>query len=310
MSEMNDAPHCGFCGSADAEKVKTTSRSQLLAQYRHLHGLSFPPQVLESNFAFTNITTNRCRRCGTISYDPSILGNAAFYDYLSSNISWYHSTKRWEYPIAADMLLKENPKLFLEVGCGAGHFLRLARSRGYEGHGSELERQHVDSLRAEGFCILTELERGLSQYDALFMFQVLEHLVDPYSFLKSLMPHVQPGGVVVLSTPVTPSCVSFSLPPFALPPHHQWLPSIQAFSCLADRLGLVCDTVMCDPPDAGQVTYAMRKSCGYLPYSPNLARYWARLGKWGLKLATAMRCDWAKVGHTGMAVLRKPLTSH
>jgi SAM-dependent methyltransferase len=307
---MSDTPHCAFCGHGDAEKLKITSRSQLLAQYRNLHGLSFPPQVLESNFSFSNITTFRCRKCETIFYDPSIIGDAAFYDHLSSNISWYHSTKRWEYPIAAELLRKENPKLFLEVGCGAGHFLRLARSHGYEGHGSELERRHVDSLRGEGFCILTELERGLSQYDAVFMFQVLEHLADPYVFLKLLIPHVKPGGMVVVSTPVTPSCVSLALPPFALPPHHQWLPSIRAFNCLSERLGLVCDAVMCDPPDAGQVTYAIRKSCGLLPYSPNLARYWARLGQWGLRLATVLRCEWARVGHTGMAVLRKPAAAH
>jgi SAM-dependent methyltransferase len=238
-----------------------------------------------------------------------VAGDAAYYDYLSRNLSWYYPTERWEYPIAADILVKENPKLFLEVGCGAGHFLRLARSRGYEGHGCELNPRFIETLREDGFHIVTELNHSISQYDAVLMFQVLEHLTDPYAVLKSLVAHIQPGGIIVLSTPITPSCVSFALPPFALPPHHQWMPTAQAFNCLAERLGLVCETILCDPPDYSQVVYAIRKWCAGLPYARNQDRYWNMAGRLTLKLATLMHCEWAKVGHTGMAVLRKPMTS-
>jgi SAM-dependent methyltransferase len=300
---------CGFCGSSRARAIKTTSRSKLLDQYRHMHGLTFPDQVLASSFAFSRITSKRCVRCGTIAYDPLIAGDSSYYEFLSGNLSWYHSTKRWEYPLAADMLARENPRLFLEVGCGAGHFLRLARSRGYEGHGSELNERHIEALRAEGFSIVSDLH-NLPTYDAVFMFQVLEHLPDPHAVLTSLLPRVRPGGILVLSTPVTPSCTAVALPPFALPPHHQWLPTLQGFELLADRLGVACERLLCDPPDYDQLIYAIRKWCGYLPYSRRFARYWSLVGRIALKGGTLMRCGWARVGHTGMAVFRKPATSH
>lgn len=166
--------------------------------------------------------------------------------------------------------------------------------------------QTIKALREDQFHIITELDGDMPQYDALFMFQVLEHLLDPYSFLKLISPHIQPGGVLIISTPVTPSCVAFTGNPFLFPPHHQWLPTVQAFNFLAERLGLTCETVLHDPPSPDQVSYTIRKWCGGLPYSPNNARYWAMIGRLALKLATIMRCDWAKIGISGMVVLRKP----
>lgn len=304
--EVSGVLQCSFCGSVNAEAVTTTSRAQLLADYRTMHGLSFPTQVLDSNFAFQAIATKRCRGCSTIFYDPMIAGDAAYYEYLSRNVSWYYSPKRWEYPIAADMLVKENPRLFLEVGCGAGHFLRLARDRGYEGHGCEMNPQHLETLRGEGFHIFTDPDHAVSQYDALFMFQVLEHLVDPYGYLKTLLPNVRPGGIIVLSTPVSPSCAGFAIPPFALPPHHQWMPSTRGFNLLAERLGLVCETIMCDPPDWSQISYGLRKRCGGSAGSKSIPLFWRIAGRATLRMATFMRREWARVGHTGMALLRKP----
>ena len=272
-----------------------------------MFGLSFPPAVLESNFAFSTLTINKCSVCGTISYSPMICGDAGYYDYLSRRFSWYYPTTRWEYPIVASLLEQENPELFLEVGCGAGHFLRLARSRGYEGHGCEMNPQSVETLRSEGFKIFSELDEHLPKYNALLMFQVLEHLVDPYSFLKSLIPHLQDGGIVVFSTPVTPSCVAWGSNPFLVPPHHQWLPTIVGFKMFAERLDLVCEAVICDPPNSFEVEYGLKKRFGRTRYlRRNFRRSWQIASRITLKLAAVMECDWAKVGHTGMAVFRKP----
>ena len=66
-------------------------------------------------------------------------------------------------------------KQFLEVGCGDGHFLSLARTRGYEGHASELNPNSLERLRTSGFEVLTDLGQGLRgrQYDALIMSKCL-----------------------------------------------------------------------------------------------------------------------------------------
>jgi len=271
-----------------------------------MFGVAFPPHILESNFSFEAIATLQCKRCQTIRYDPCPIGNAAYYEYLGSNLFWYYAKNRWEYPIVLETLENEQPKSFLEVGCGDGHFLRMAQKKGYEGHGYEINPHSLESLRADGFHILTDLDHGVPQYDIILMFQVLEHLSDPCSSLKALLPHLHPGGAVVLTTPITPSCAAMTANPFLLPPHHLWLPTVSAFEHLGERLGLVCERTLCEPPDYELVAYALKKWCGGVPYSEHTHKYWQTGGRRILKLATLMGFEWTKVGHTGLAVLRKP----
>jgi SAM-dependent methyltransferase len=299
---------CSFCGSSDLRGIKTTSRATLLGEYEKLHGLSFPRPILETNFAFEALITYKCEKCGTRSYHPNILGNSNFYDYLSRNLRWYYLENRWEFQIAAGILDEEQTRLFLEIGCGDGHFLSLARNRGHEGHGSEINPRSLEILNSKGFQVLTDQDVQRREYDAVVMFQLLEHLLDPFSFMKSIVPHVRNGGVIIVSTPVTPSCcASVSAPPLLLPPHHQWMPTTLGHRMLAERLGLICEKVVYDSPNPGQIVTGLRRKLGWL--TPLLDRYngfaWD-LGQLILRIGAAMRYDWATVGHTILVVLRKP----
>jgi SAM-dependent methyltransferase len=270
-----------------------------------MYGLSFPQPILESNFAFDTLITYKCNKCGTESYHPNIIGDSSFYDYLSSNLNWYYPKARWEFQIALEILDKEKPRLFVEVGCGNGHFLEQARNRGHEGYGNEINPHSVEVLRSQGFQVVTDLEENLHQYeyDALVMFQLLEHLLDPFSSLKSIIAHVRSQGVVITSTPVTPSCcASIASPSLLLPPHHQWLPTTLGHKILADRLGLVCERIVYDPPDPYQIEYGLRKRLGSVPY---MDRYIKRLAQLTLRIARVMHYDWAGVGHTILVILRK-----
>ena len=299
---------CHFCGSTQLRLVKSTSRARLLAEYKKTFGLSFPSPILESNFAFDSIRTFQCTECETVTFRPQIVGDGSYYDFLSRNLSWYYAESRWEYSIALETFdkQKQSVKRFLEVGCGDGHFLKLARDRGYDGHGSELNPQSIERLSASGFQVVTDLARDLAdrQYDALVMFQVLEHILDPHKFLASLLPHVRSRGIIILSTPVTPSCsASVACHTLLLPPHHQSLPTALGFQRLAERLGCVCENVLFDPPDLFQVQFGLRKKLGWLPY---FERYGGRLAGLTLRAARAMHCDWAVIGHTVLVVFRAP----
>ena len=300
---------CHFCGSADLRLVEKTSRERLLTDYKKGFGLSFPSSILESNFVFDSIRTFQCTECETVTFRPQIVGDGSYYDFLSRNLSWYYAESRWEYSIALETFdkQKQSVKRFLEVGCGDGHFLKLARDRGYDGHGSELNPQSIERLSASGFQVMTDLARDLAdrQYDALIMFQVLEHVLDPYTFLASLLPHVRSRGIIILSTPVTPSCAASVARPHTLllPPHHQSLPTALGFQRLAKRLGCVCENVLFDPPDLLQVQFGLRKRFGWVPF---VDRYAGRLASLTLRAARAMHRDWAGVGHTVLVVFRAP----
>ncbi len=297
---------CPFCGSSQLRKSGVTSKANLLREYKKTFGLTFPPSILASSFAFETLVTFECVECGTVTFRPQILGDGSYYDFLSKNLAWYYSESRWEYPIALEVLEKENATRFLEIGCGDGHFLRLARRRGHEGHGSELNPDSVERLRSSGFEVITNFERDLGngEYDSLVMFQVLEHLPDPYSVLKTMIPYIRSRGTIILTTPVTPSCcATIARPTLLMPPHHQSLPTALGFERLADRIGCVCEDIRFEPTDVSQIEFGLRKRFGFIPYFGRCSR---RLAGLTLRIARAMRCDWARVGHTVLAVFRVP----
>ena len=97
----------------------------------------------------------------------------------------------------------------LEIGCGTGATGSLAlkggRCRRYVG--VEL----MESAAAQARQILTEVHVGDVEtitlpwteptFDALFLSEVLEHLVDPWAVLERLAPLMKPGALVMASSP-------------------------------------------------------------------------------------------------------------
>ena len=86
ISEKQMNQECNFCGSAQLRLVKTTSRARLLGEYEKTFGLSFPSPILDSNFAFDSIRRFECMECGTVTFRPQILGDGAYYNFLSKNL--------------------------------------------------------------------------------------------------------------------------------------------------------------------------------------------------------------------------------
>jgi SAM-dependent methyltransferase len=104
------------------------------------------------------------------------------------------------------------PRL-LEVGCGFGYFLDVAFEEGFDVEGLEFNPHAVERLRRKyAFPILsgalerTDLEPGA--LDAVAMFDVIEHLRDPFGALDRIRKALAPRGVLVISTPDAESPVS------------------------------------------------------------------------------------------------------
>jgi SAM-dependent methyltransferase len=93
----------------------------------------------------------------------------------------------------------------LDVGCAAGFFLDEARQRGWDAEGVELAVHMAayarDSLglsvRAAPFGE-AQLEPGA--YDAITMWDYLEHSIDPGADLQRASELLRPGGVLAVST--------------------------------------------------------------------------------------------------------------
>jgi SAM-dependent methyltransferase len=94
---------------------------------------------------------------------------------------------------------------FLDVGCGPGGLLRVAQDRGWEAVGLEISDWAAAQGRKEGLNILdsplTEAGFPPASFDAVAMFDVLEHLPSPLSYLKEIHRILKDGGVLVVETP-------------------------------------------------------------------------------------------------------------
>lgn len=104
--------------------------------------------------------------------------------------------------------LPQNPKTFLEIGCGAGSFGELVKQHhDCEYWGMELDpgaaayaEQRLDKVFV-GTAEEVFAQAPDAYFDCFVANDVLEHLVDPYSLLRQVKKKLKPGGVVTASIP-------------------------------------------------------------------------------------------------------------
>ena len=185
---------CNLCGAAG----RTAEEVLLLAEQP----------------ATENRRLARCRRCGLVYVTPR---KARRYE----SIPWEFYEKRYlprfhRHPRGVESqherleaFLGGRPRAgqrLLEVGCGLGHFLAEAQKRGWEAAGLEPSPEAVKWAREN---LLVEIQPVYLEqaslpgrhYDAVAMFEVLEHVNDPVGHLRRIEAALAPGGVLCLSTP-------------------------------------------------------------------------------------------------------------
>jgi SAM-dependent methyltransferase len=96
----------------------------------------------------------------------------------------------------------------LDVGCASGLFLSKAADAGWVVTGLEpsevLYREAVERLGDRGTVLpltLEEAHLGDQKFDAITLFDVLEHVVDPMETMKRCRDLLKPGGCLFLNVP-------------------------------------------------------------------------------------------------------------
>jgi 2-polyprenyl-3-methyl-5-hydroxy-6-metoxy-1,4-benzoquinol methylase len=93
----------------------------------------------------------------------------------------------------------------LDYGCGAGEFLALCRLFGWDAHGIDLSVSRREQTSAFGFEVHPDIEGAAAHapFDAITMFQSLEHVADPGALVRALVRHLAPEGVLLIEVPDT-----------------------------------------------------------------------------------------------------------
>jgi 2-polyprenyl-3-methyl-5-hydroxy-6-metoxy-1,4-benzoquinol methylase len=101
---------------------------------------------------------------------------------------------------------KMPPGVLLDVGCGRGVHLEVARSLGWDVIGVDNSPIARNICAARGLAIyesLSEIEKqfGETAFDVITLWETIEHSSDPVALLKQLRCLLRNQGVLALSTP-------------------------------------------------------------------------------------------------------------
>ncbi len=172
-----------------------------------------------TRYVLQRFTVRECGSCGFLYRDPpaSEAAMEEMYDAPAYLESAYFREQR-SHPETSEgpevaiyregVALLEHaiggPAHLLDVGCGAGRFLALARERGWKAEGLEISRTHAREVGARlGLPIhhghVEQLDLG-RHFDAITMWDVLEHVRDPIEALSAARRHLVPGGALLVFT--------------------------------------------------------------------------------------------------------------
>lgn len=95
------------------------------------------------------------------------------------------------------------PRRLLDVGCGNGDGLGVAAEMGYEALGIDISQAAVEQCRRRGLRAETARigDDHLGEWDVVTLWDVIEHIPEPVSFLTEVRHRLRPGGLVYLKTP-------------------------------------------------------------------------------------------------------------
>lgn len=203
-----------------------------------------------------------CSSCGLQSWDPPIAGSAEWYEssahYLTSPfgswLGWNHQCALAE--------LQSTARTVLDIGCGDGRFVyaaarcgidaagidhsqRLVRLGNERHGGARLSQTSIEAFQASG-----------RTFDAVTLFEVIEHVARPLDLLATAAGIVRPGGRVIVSTPNRLG-YPFGRHPMDRPPHHltRWTPA--TLRTALERAGYTEVRLVLSPGKVGVRAYLM-----------------------------------------------------
>lgn len=190
--------HCELCGSTRAEQVYEVN--DWLLNRPNIKGILV-----------------RCLDCGLIYQNPrpTLMELDAHYPsryqpyQVNMDAQPYLIRKAYEYGysnrIYSVTRYKKGGKL-LDLGCAAGEFLeQFRREPDWEVEGVDVSEYAVESARKKGLKVfsgtLEQAGYSTASFDAVTMWDVLEHLHQPKTTIHEIRRILKPGGILALRVP-------------------------------------------------------------------------------------------------------------
>ncbi|MFH1783742.1 MAG: class I SAM-dependent methyltransferase [bacterium] len=152
----------------------------------------------------------KCKKCGLIYENPRDSEDELLKHFISDEIRIRHKKDVWY--TAKIKIFKKNLKriekylpnggMLLDVGCGYGTFLKMARDNGWKVQGVEISQSAYSHAKEElGLNIfkgtLKEAHFPDNCFDIVTLWDVLDLLTDPLGELSQINRILKPGGLVL-----------------------------------------------------------------------------------------------------------------
>lgn len=155
-------------------------------------------------------TIRRCMSCGTAFLMPGSTDGGPVYNarYFQS---WYEPFQGRRRRRLEELLSPLRPLLgdvrdVLDVGCGIGLFLQVARRRGWNAKGQDTSRYATEVSRGLGFPVwdrpLPRAGLAAASFDLVTLWDVIAHLDNPSGYLVECNRLLRPGGRLLIKTPL------------------------------------------------------------------------------------------------------------
>ncbi|MBI4370945.1 MAG: class I SAM-dependent methyltransferase [Elusimicrobia bacterium] len=172
----------------------------------------------------TDYALRRCAACGLVFAQPRVSVGAAWYAAAVPDETPLPPERDWRFRA----FLADAPAgtRVLDVGCGEGQFLRLARERGCPGVGFDWDERRTARARAAGLDACTRdweaflASRRDGEFGAACLFDVLEHAPEPAALIGGLRRLLEPGGLLAITVPNESRPLPLGREAYDYPPHH------------------------------------------------------------------------------------------
>ena len=228
---------CGCCGFK-MQKSSTSYHISDIFQKWINHGISFSNETLSEYANSENITLYICESCGFGIFIPTIVGTDNFYIDITRDA--YYLDDRWDFQVAINLLRALKLNSILDIGCGKGAFLALVSKSCPEAiaYGVDSNPSVKDAFPINAH-LFSELQNVPYKMDMITLFQVIEHVKNPFQLLDSCVDRLVEGGYLVISVPDHSGPIKFfSDSHTAIPPHHVSLWTPRSLDNLLDRMDL------------------------------------------------------------------------
>src|SRR5919202_2884028 len=196
---------CNLCG---ARNTRVLYPSTLGDELTHPKASHF--RCTSSTYGL-HPTIVRCQNCGLVYANPRLAAHTVEENYSAVDDPLYIEeregrvlTFRRNLQPFEKLIQAPRPWRLLDVGSHIGVLLQVAQERGFEAVGVEPSAWAAARAREAGLTVvnstLAKADLAPNSFDAVTMWDVIEHLTDPAGDLRHVHRVLKPGGIVAIHT--------------------------------------------------------------------------------------------------------------